>query len=452
MNDTQQTPPPGPGTERRFPIDQAADVRRLRRSATDRKLTGVCGGLGRHFDVDPTLFRVLIAVLVFFGGAGLFLYAALWLLVPDESTGKAIVSTGDDLLRWLLVGVLVIGGIMVLGVGGGIGMNQMQGMGDLTTFGGNGLIGLMLTLLVLGGVAALLVVVLRRSPRSPQPPTYGPPTAGPGYSGQTYSGQTYSGPTYSGQSGATSWSYGGASAPGHAASPSAYAAPTPPPTWTPPPAPLPPRKTGPVLFWPTMAVLAIVLGAMGFIDAAAGASFAPGAYGAAATAVIGLALVVGAFVGRPGGLILAGLVALVSMGLGLAAGDTSGLESADSTVADVVPATAADLPERISFGTGAQTVDLSALDPADLDGRSLDVSGYAGSIRVLLPEGLAADVDAEMSGMGRVAVNDVDYNAGGMGVTYDDTIGSTRPDAPTLDLELDLRFGEILLYADGTTR
>lgn len=437
MNDTQQTPPPGPGTERRFPTDQYADVRRLRRSATDRKLTGVCGGLGRHFDVDPTLFRVLIAVLVFFGGAGLFLYAALWLLVPDEATGKAIVSTGDDLLRWLLVGVLVIGGIMVLGVGGGIGMNQMQGMGDITTFGGNGLIGLVLTLLVLGGVAALLVVVLRRSPRSPQPPTFGPPPAGPAFSGQA---------------GATSWSYGGPTPPGYAASPSAYAAPTAPPTWTPPPAPLPPRKTGPLLFWPTMAVLAIVLGAMGFIDAAAGASLAPGAYGAAATAVIGLALVVGAFVGRPGGLILAGLVALVSMGLGLAAGDTSSLESADSTVADVVPATAADLPERISFGTGAQTVDLTALDPAELDGRSLDVSGYAGSIRVLLPDGLAADVDAELSGMGRVALNDVDYNAGGMGITYDDSIGSTRPGAPTLDLELDLRFGEILLYAEGTTR
>ena len=46
------------------------DVNRLRRSTTDRYIAGVAGGLGRHFDIDPTVIRVLLAVLTFFGGAG----------------------------------------------------------------------------------------------------------------------------------------------------------------------------------------------------------------------------------------------------------------------------------------------------------------------------------------------------------------------------------------------
>ena len=49
-------------------------------------MAGVAGGLGRHLDVDPTILRVLFVVLVFFGGAGLLLYGALWLLVPEEGT------------------------------------------------------------------------------------------------------------------------------------------------------------------------------------------------------------------------------------------------------------------------------------------------------------------------------------------------------------------------------
>ena len=50
------------------------DVNRLRRSTTDRYIAGVAGGLGRHFDIDPTVIRVLLAVLTFFGGAGILVY------------------------------------------------------------------------------------------------------------------------------------------------------------------------------------------------------------------------------------------------------------------------------------------------------------------------------------------------------------------------------------------
>ena len=43
---------------------------------TNRYVAGVAGGLGRHFNIDPTILRVLLVVLDFFGGAGLVIYAS----------------------------------------------------------------------------------------------------------------------------------------------------------------------------------------------------------------------------------------------------------------------------------------------------------------------------------------------------------------------------------------
>jgi len=58
---------------------------RLRLSATDRKIGGVCGGLGEFFDLDPLLFRVAFVVLAFAGGLGILLYLVLWLVVPGPA-------------------------------------------------------------------------------------------------------------------------------------------------------------------------------------------------------------------------------------------------------------------------------------------------------------------------------------------------------------------------------
>jgi phage shock protein C len=59
-------------------------TRKLYRSKTDRKVAGVCGGLAQYFNIDATLIRVLFVVLAVFGGAGLVLYLALWIIVPKE--------------------------------------------------------------------------------------------------------------------------------------------------------------------------------------------------------------------------------------------------------------------------------------------------------------------------------------------------------------------------------
>jgi phage shock protein C len=61
-----------------------AQTRKLYRSKTDRKLAGVCGGLAQYFNTDATLIRVLFVVLAVLGGAGLVIYAAMWIILPNE--------------------------------------------------------------------------------------------------------------------------------------------------------------------------------------------------------------------------------------------------------------------------------------------------------------------------------------------------------------------------------
>jgi len=67
----------------------------LRRSGDDRMLAGVAGGIARYLNADVTLVRVIIAALALFTGAGVALYVAAWLLIPEEGTE---VSVAEELL------------------------------------------------------------------------------------------------------------------------------------------------------------------------------------------------------------------------------------------------------------------------------------------------------------------------------------------------------------------
>ena len=58
------------------------DFRKLYRSNRDRKLAGICGGLGDYLNLDPTVVRVIFVVLGLFS-IGILLYVVLWLIVPE---------------------------------------------------------------------------------------------------------------------------------------------------------------------------------------------------------------------------------------------------------------------------------------------------------------------------------------------------------------------------------
>jgi|ERR1700722_1069844 len=65
----------------------------LRRSYTDRMLGGVAGGLARYFAVDPMIVRIAFVVLTVVGGAGIPLYLAGLLLIPDEGSDQSLAAS-----------------------------------------------------------------------------------------------------------------------------------------------------------------------------------------------------------------------------------------------------------------------------------------------------------------------------------------------------------------------
>ena len=58
-------------------------MKRLYRSASDRKISGVCGGMAAYFGIDSTLIRILWAVFAC-TGAGVVAYIIAILIVPEE--------------------------------------------------------------------------------------------------------------------------------------------------------------------------------------------------------------------------------------------------------------------------------------------------------------------------------------------------------------------------------
>lgn len=58
--------------------------KKLYKSRTDRKISGVCGGLAQYFNMDSTLIRLLWILFVLFGGSGVLAYVICALIIPDE--------------------------------------------------------------------------------------------------------------------------------------------------------------------------------------------------------------------------------------------------------------------------------------------------------------------------------------------------------------------------------
>ena len=88
-------------------ITHTPSTKRLERSSADRVIAGVSGGLGRYFDLNPTFFRLGFVVLTLLGGAGILIYLAAVLVVPDE--GKQSIAAETLSARrerpWPLVGL-----------------------------------------------------------------------------------------------------------------------------------------------------------------------------------------------------------------------------------------------------------------------------------------------------------------------------------------------------------
>ena len=60
-------------------------TKKLYRSRADRKLWGVCGGLAKYLDIDPTIIRVIAVASLFVGSLGFWIYIIMALVIPVET-------------------------------------------------------------------------------------------------------------------------------------------------------------------------------------------------------------------------------------------------------------------------------------------------------------------------------------------------------------------------------
>jgi phage shock protein C len=59
--------------------------KKIYRSESDRRIAGVCGGIGEYFDVDSTLIRLAFVFFVLAAGTGLLAYVIAAIIMPNES-------------------------------------------------------------------------------------------------------------------------------------------------------------------------------------------------------------------------------------------------------------------------------------------------------------------------------------------------------------------------------
>lgn len=386
-------PPSAPSASDRVNTEHLRDYTELRRSLTDRKIAGVAGGLGRHLNIDPTILRVLFVVLCFFGGAGFLLYGAAWLLVPEDGRDDAAISTSSATRNGLLIGAAVVAALLLVG----------------DSWGGFWFPWPL-------AVLALVVFALVWSNRDRA---------------------TGAQATDEGQSTGTLESTGVLPSTG-TLPPTEEQAPVPP--WMPPAAqayqPPPRPDRGPKLFWITLALVAIALGSLGLYDVAGG-SVAASAYPALALTVVGAMLVLGAWVGRAGGLILLGILAAIA----LVITSVADVRFAGERRLDLRPASAAAVRDSYFVPAGQIRLDLSDVaDPAALDGRTIDVSANAGQIVVIVPDDMNVDVAADVDIAGEADVLGITENGPDVHLARTLTAGA---DAPELDLHTTLLVGSI---------
>lgn len=404
---------PGPRVDR----SEMRDLGRLRRSTTDRHVAGVAGGLARHFDIDPLIVRIAFVVLAFFGGAGIILYAAGWLLVPEDNDQRAPFDLDPRTRGFVLIGVAAVAGLSIIG--------------DATDNGPG--VWFPLPLIVIGGLVWL--VLSRRSRREHQATyaaTYGGTYAPPGYAAPGYAPPGYT-PTGPGAQLAAdakadpdkyrdmaAWQVVGDPSSGY--------------RWQ-----RDPRKRGPKLFWIALPLIALALGTLGVIDLA-GTRVIDAAYPALALGIVAALLLLGSFWGRAGGLIFLGLLLLPITAATTAAGEI------DHETVHYTPLTVAEIPADgyYHLDAGELIVDLSKLtDPEALDGRGVSADVNVGRVEVIVPDDVDVRAEGHLSGPGTYELFETE--GGGIDM-HDSSTQDGGVDAPSWSITVKADVGEVVVH------
>jgi len=64
-------------------MNEERKFRDLKKSLTDKKIAGVCGGFGEYTPMPSWMWRVVFIISLFMGGLGLISYIILWICMPS---------------------------------------------------------------------------------------------------------------------------------------------------------------------------------------------------------------------------------------------------------------------------------------------------------------------------------------------------------------------------------
>jgi phage shock protein C len=96
-----------------FRVGENRPPQRLHRSATDRVVAGVCGGIAEYLSIDPSLVRIAFVVATLWG-VGLLIYVVLAIILPVETSPVTNWSFSSERSHALAGTVLVVLGALLL--------------------------------------------------------------------------------------------------------------------------------------------------------------------------------------------------------------------------------------------------------------------------------------------------------------------------------------------------
>jgi phage shock protein PspC (stress-responsive transcriptional regulator) len=382
------------------PAPRSPDRRPLRRRAGHRLVAGVAGGLADYAGMRPLVFRLVFVVFAFLGGIGILVYLLLWWMIPREdlsdSAAERLVRRFPDAPSWVGIALLALGIILLAG---------KLGLWDTNVLWAVLLIG-------------LGVVLFRRDAQRAVPDGHSPPPS----TDHPASAVTLQQPAWSQPS------------------------PPPPPATTRPMAtPRVPREASP-LGWLVFGVALLAVGGVAILQNLDAVHLSPVRFPALALLVLGVGLLVGAFVGRARWLILPGLL-LVPIVLAASLIDVP-LEGGVHEI-HAFPQTPQAIAGSYRVAAGSIYLDLTSLEGTAV-APVIGASTGVGEIDVVVPFD-AHVVATGKAGVGMVMVGPFSTDRGldrSLHRAWEPKYG----DGPTITLDLETGVGDIWVYRRDPTR
>ena len=395
-------------TETSAPRERSAE---LVRPVNGRMLAGVAQGVADNFAIHPWIPRVFFILTALIGGLGIALYAAGWAFIRSEDEAETpadrFFSGASSPRSWLGIGLIVVAGIIILS-------NFTFLAAEVIWAGAFLVVGLLLYMGYIPTGGGRDREASSESKEGVQQMTSTDVTSDTLVLDEKPSGD----------------------------SPAGGSTPPPTPASPPPPRPPAPPRERSILGRLTLGVVAIGLGVLALLDNLPGVDVEPEPYHyvALAVTIIGIGLLVGAFVGRARWLILISVLLVPT--LAFSSFWTYNWESRDLNL-NTTPLSFSEVQSDYAIDLGNMRIDLTELP---WDGEEVDIEAAvdAGNMEIVLPNDVGIIGTATVD-VGRVS--EPGRSTGGLGdptLTWNDP----GPDGTVL-LEAHVDLGNITIIREG---